>query len=616
MNISIRHNSRRNLLGQEFGRVMRWLLVGCVLVFASGIFLWSNTAYDIDDAPITYRYAENLAEGNGFVYNIGERIQGTSTPLYTLILAAVRLLGIPIPSASNALNLLASVATVAATMALVRELIDSFWAALLAGLMLLVQDSFVRYSMAGMETPVYTLLIVSSLLSFAKERRLLSAALAGLALLIRLDGLAIAGAILLACMVQQRRFPLRETTIIAVFFAPWIAFSSIYFGSPLPQSMLAKQQHLQVSQASRFWIWEELFVRPLDRGLLLLPFTLLGIIWSPRKGVAFPRWLALTSWLGAYLVAYTLVGIPFYEWYLAPALPVLVCFAALGLTSVWEVVGKWTQRRPRVQVVLFAAFLAILLRPYVRHAHLSVRGFKDYLMSVERTRVVVGDWLGRYSDPASRVYAGAIGHLGYASDRYIIDGAGLVTPPKLRASLELDYAVLQYPIERKECGPVKDLDTDWTTYPKITISRCSETKGIFDSLLLAEARVTNWILGQDGTWHREDQLYLETQWLLQGVRPGQDWTLYVHFTREDGTKVAQADHLLGSQVDGPAVPTTQWPTDQRIYDYVRLPSELEEGVGQLEVRVGVWDPMTETRLEVEPVHASRDEYGRLVIELR
>jgi arabinofuranosyltransferase len=616
MSTSIGHDPEQELMRHEPGRLTRWLLIGGVVVLAAGIFLWSNTPYDIDDAPITYRYARNIAEGNGFVYNIGERILGTSTPLFTLVLAALHTAGIPIPLASNALNLVASVAVVAVTMALVRELTDSFWTALLAGLMLLVQDSFVRYSMAGMETPVYTLLIFSSILSLAKGQSLLSAALAGLAVLMRLDGLAIAGAILLACAVQQRRLPLREMAIVAIILTPWVVFSTAYFGSPIPLSMLAKQQHLQSAHASRYWIWEQLFVHPLYKGLLLLPFIALGSLWYVRKRAASATWLALTSWLSAYLVAYTLVGIDFYEWYLVPALPALVCFAAVGLTAVWEAAGKWLRQRPLAQVMLFAAFLAILLGPYVWHAYLSVKGFKGYLMSLEHTRVVAGDWLDRHSDPASRVLAGAIGHLGYTSNRYIIDGAGLVTPAKLRASLKPDFAEFLYPTSTKGCGPVKDFDTGWPDLPRLTISRCSETKGIFDSLVLAEVRITNWVIGQDGTWHREDRPYLETQWLLPGAKPDHDWTLYVHFTQNDGTIVAQADHLLGSKVNEPTAPTTQWPADQRIYDYVPLPPELEAGIEQLEVRVGVWDPVTAERLSVEPVHASRDSDGRLVIELQ
>src|SRR5689334_227035 len=42
-----------------------------------------RTHYTLDDALISLRYAENLAQGHGFVFNPGERILGTTTPLYT-----------------------------------------------------------------------------------------------------------------------------------------------------------------------------------------------------------------------------------------------------------------------------------------------------------------------------------------------------------------------------------------------------------------------------------------------------------------------------------------------------------------------------------------------------
>jgi hypothetical protein len=48
--------------------------------------VWPDRAQD--DAFITYRYARNLATGRGFVYNEGERVLGTTTPLYAMILAA------------------------------------------------------------------------------------------------------------------------------------------------------------------------------------------------------------------------------------------------------------------------------------------------------------------------------------------------------------------------------------------------------------------------------------------------------------------------------------------------------------------------------------------------
>ncbi|MCZ6601173.1 MAG: glycosyltransferase family 39 protein, partial [Acidobacteria bacterium] len=51
-------------------------------------------ALGTDDAYISYRYARNLAEGFGPVYNAGSRVEGYSIPLHVLLLAPLwRLVG-------------------------------------------------------------------------------------------------------------------------------------------------------------------------------------------------------------------------------------------------------------------------------------------------------------------------------------------------------------------------------------------------------------------------------------------------------------------------------------------------------------------------------------------
>src|SRR5205085_5147793 len=59
--------------------------------------LWAFRGQPGDDPYVTYRYAYNLAHGNGFVFNAGERVQSTTTPLFTLILALGGLAGLDIP---------------------------------------------------------------------------------------------------------------------------------------------------------------------------------------------------------------------------------------------------------------------------------------------------------------------------------------------------------------------------------------------------------------------------------------------------------------------------------------------------------------------------------------
>ncbi|NJM09071.1 hypothetical protein HC891_27060 [Candidatus Gracilibacteria bacterium] len=62
----------------------------CLLVGFSGA-LWPT--WLSDDAFISFRYAQNLAQGNGLVYNLGERVEGYTNFLWTLLAALVLVLG-------------------------------------------------------------------------------------------------------------------------------------------------------------------------------------------------------------------------------------------------------------------------------------------------------------------------------------------------------------------------------------------------------------------------------------------------------------------------------------------------------------------------------------------
>ena len=64
-----------------------------------------------DDTYITFRYALNLASGFGFVYNIGERVLGTTTPLWTVVLALMQAAHIPMELGALVLPLCLDVVT-------------------------------------------------------------------------------------------------------------------------------------------------------------------------------------------------------------------------------------------------------------------------------------------------------------------------------------------------------------------------------------------------------------------------------------------------------------------------------------------------------------------------
>ena len=56
-----------------------------ILIFTGIITL---LAWQSDDSYHAYIMAKNLVDGNGFVYNVGQRATATTCPLFTLVVAA------------------------------------------------------------------------------------------------------------------------------------------------------------------------------------------------------------------------------------------------------------------------------------------------------------------------------------------------------------------------------------------------------------------------------------------------------------------------------------------------------------------------------------------------
>lgn len=95
----------------------RWLRI--VLTIAPPITalfaaLWYGPCL-VDDAFITFRYAENMAAGHGLVFNPGEPVLGTSTPLMTILLGMLKLIGIDVPLAARGIGLVSVVGVVLIT---------------------------------------------------------------------------------------------------------------------------------------------------------------------------------------------------------------------------------------------------------------------------------------------------------------------------------------------------------------------------------------------------------------------------------------------------------------------------------------------------------------------
>ena len=127
-----------------------------------------------DDAFISYRYAENLVEGRGLVFNEGERVEGYTDFLWVVILAAGHAAGFALTEFSRGVSVLCAAGLVLAMAGFSRRYFrDEPFPAVsyLAPALLAVSPMFVRHVGIGLEAVFFALLLFLALsLRLTRER--------------------------------------------------------------------------------------------------------------------------------------------------------------------------------------------------------------------------------------------------------------------------------------------------------------------------------------------------------------------------------------------------------------------------------------------------------------
>ena len=90
---------------RTYGYVILGILA-VILYYYSKVFNFIQ-----DDSFITYRYVKNFTEGNGLVFNIGEKVEGYTCFLWVILLSGVKSFGFNFISASQVLGIISSVLT-------------------------------------------------------------------------------------------------------------------------------------------------------------------------------------------------------------------------------------------------------------------------------------------------------------------------------------------------------------------------------------------------------------------------------------------------------------------------------------------------------------------------
>ncbi len=416
---------------------------------------------------IVLRYARNLAEGNGLVYNLGERVMGFTTPLFTVLSALFVGVGGAGHAAAwqNGFGILCMLGTAALAARLLVRTGAGAAAPLAVALVTFNPEGTYNYVHMGMEIHLFAFLFLLAVDLHLSQRNTAACVVAALLFLTRPEGVLLAGMLVLAAWQRERRLPIRQSVACLLTVAPWLLFATLYYGSPVPATLPAKAgtfilhlpDYLRFVGSTYADAARSLVATLTPPSLAALPWAwfpvatlvVVGCSSMVRRRpatwplVAFPVVAALgygaIGTRGNHTWHYYTLNVLF-----AIALAHGACtVASPALRRLGRAVPRMWARLPPGKEATFRASTVVLLLALAAPIFLSNWVQANYRAEIGERRhglAGMGRALEERFDSDTSVLVDEIGHIGWNSSLRILDMAGLVTPG-LRFDVPRDVVV-------------------------------------------------------------------------------------------------------------------------------------------------------------------------------
>lgn len=434
----------------ELRRYPPMVMFAVLLLFA---VIMLRTAWVGDDAAITLRTVLNFVHGHGATFNIDERVQAYTHPLWFLALSLLTWLTNNVMVSVYGLSLLCSLIAV---FLILRYLPTSLAGGLLAVATLLFSKAYIDYAASGLENPLSHVLLVLIVLAAQGLQRdgcrsqLLGVLLsASLLFLNRPDLLLLCLPLVIHCLAGWRQRWREAVPCLVLAGLPvvaWLLFATWYYGFPWPNTAYAKLG-AGVDLPERL---TQGFLYLLD-SLARDPLTLVAIslgLFVGWRGASLDRCLAIGAVL--YLLYILYIGGDFMSGRFLVA-PLLI--AAMILAR-----QPWSLPQLAAPVTLLA-LLAIngmhaTLLSGSDYAQSEIRGtgiadergfyFQQHgLLSLRRNGLELGEWA--VGERSVDVVCGGLGYTGLllGPGAHLIDNCGLADPllARLPASYDPDWRI-------------------------------------------------------------------------------------------------------------------------------------------------------------------------------
>ena len=429
----------------------RWVRGGLVLLVAGAMHLalvFSLGDAITDDTYIHLQYAKHFRDGHGLVFNPGERVFGTTSPLWSLGLGALGLTGLGLEGLARTLSIVFGLAAIAAVATALRRFLaatvsphgfaagraEIAWA---CGVLAFAADAWlVRWSATGMETSCGVFLVAAGFAAYFARRPWgnrvwLPALWWSIASLVRPEAALLV--VLLVARVLLARGPFRPRferalVVLAVAVAvqaPWLAYALTFYGTLWPATLSAKT-------AGGTGV-DVFFISLLRQAQALLPpraveaFALLALL----PPLAFTLWRRRAehflplAWLVVVPLAYALRGVHPISRYLLPLSPVLIFYGWGALAAL----AAAERRHPGRAVAILVGALALSLGVNLFiHVAWVVPHARTLSADVRTTLGGYGAWAREHTPEGTPFAIPDIGYFAWVADRPVVDLAGLVTP--------------------------------------------------------------------------------------------------------------------------------------------------------------------------------------------
>lgn len=425
-----------------------WLILLSLLCLVFYGYHLSSLSYVVDDAYISFRYLDNFIAGEGLVFNSGERVEGYSNFLWIMVLAPLRWLGLKAETAAMLLSIVSYLilcwsVSKSALVVTGNLIIDKKQFLILPTLLLTSSAHLASWSVSGMETIFFTMLLSVATTLILTQKPVLGAFIFSLAALTRPEGIAL-GALSLFIyfcylMLNRKSFSkiIYQSLQPFVFFVTPIGlhlfFRYEYYREFLPNTYFVKLSgnELNLIPAGLKYLAGYLTSGGL---FLLIPglLSLLFIIFSKdrlKAGILFWGPSILLAQILLYLVYVVMVGgdyFPFHR-FLVPAIPALCIMTTYLLLRGHEKILSCSWSRsilPRLSNPFLMAFLIAVFHAAIANTS-QQKEAHQVIRATGEERILIANWI-KENYPAQTVLAvNAAGLIPYITKMPTIDMLGL-----------------------------------------------------------------------------------------------------------------------------------------------------------------------------------------------